>query len=334
MFALLIGTALPFILIERHIRSKAAFCSAIGAIVAAAAMLGIYAMIATALQWDFYRYREIYTLVFGPDLRSGFVRIEATINTHSLGFLSACGIVFVIWLRKRGDYSWPAALSLQAILLATILATDSRSSVLSLAIAIVLYVTFTTERRWLRGTLVLSTLGATSALIAWLLFGPTETIDAHGTVNYRRELLAVSLETIMQYPVFGNFAFLSSGRFEHLRWGAGGGLVDITNLYLLRALELGFIGFALYFYVFIRPVFFGVRDVHGRVSTEAAMLKSLLIAWLFLVVTTSDAGITEFIGLVLAGLIFAQRTILRAPAALNDRVSPDRSANNPVASTS
>lgn len=321
MVTLLLVLAVPYVLLERHIRSMAAFETVVRAFVAAAAILAVYAMLATALQWDIYRYREIFTIANFPDFRSGFLRIQATANTHSLAYFAACAIFFVAWLKRKGDYSWPRALILQALLFATMLSTDSRGALLSFFFAVAVYLGIVTKRRWVRSALVSAILIGGIVLAVQLLSANDEIYDEHGTFAYRRELLFTFIAYIQQHPIFGDIKFLSGGNFEHLRVGAGPGHIDVTNLYLFRALELGLIGFTLYFYVFFRTLFFSTKDATGQISVEQAMLKSLMAGWLVLVATTSDVGITEFIGILLAGLSVAVKNVRQGAGVTHSAVA-------------
>lgn len=296
----LLTIALPYILIKHRIRSMETFRMCVRAFVAAAVILGCYCWVATALQWDPYRISEPFSILDLPDFRSGFLRIEATATVHSLGFLFVVAILFVSLLRSWKEYGLFTSIVVRLILVGGLLSTESRGALLGLAAACYVYIVF--MERCPVIFFGLAAAGAAGAVAAamWLLSGNPGQLDAYGTFAYRQELLTTSLDFIADHPFFGNVHYIATGRFDHLLTGHG--IIDITNLYLKVALELGLIGLVLYFAPMFGPLLDRSSYKNQSHRREHAIVKAALVGWLALVVTTSDVGLTLYLGLVLAAL--------------------------------
>jgi hypothetical protein len=312
--------AIPFFAIRFAVKTLDDVDQCLVAFLIASIFLAAVTLIASVKQWDFYSLLQPVSILFLPDTRSGFVRINATANTHSLGYHLAAGLIVLQYLRTRMGLGWLRLNAVRFVLLTGIYFTDSRGSMVALLIAVVVYSMFSiVNTKRLVGLVALAGLGGIGGA-TWLATAAFPDEGSLGSFTYRQELLRTSIPYILDHPFFGDYNFYTNRAFEHLVQGQG--IIDITNLYLQVALHYGLLGFGLFFLVVLTPLSIlawrGLRRSQNRWgggwksednkprSTEwrhaAGALAGTLSGWLFLVATTSDAGLTVHIGLVFAAL--------------------------------
>ena len=301
----------PYLVVVRALKSPEDLEICLRAFLACSIILAMVAMMATLKQWDFYRLTEPLTVLAAPDFRSGWLRVTATATTHSLGFHFAAALLVLERLKSSLKLGALRLTLLRALLFSSLIVTGSRGALAALAVSIGVYLICTTARPAVRRTyFALFGLAGVAATI-WLLSGDYAKVDPYGTFAYRQLLLSTSLQYIQDHLFFGDLSFTSSGKFDQLLQGQG--IIDITNLYLQIALNFGLIGFALIFLVFaqsIRGLVIGARrEAIRKEAGTCAVLLAILIGWLALVATTSDAGLTMYLGILFAALGRAAYTI-------------------------
>lgn len=332
--------AIPYFLLRRAISTMDYIDSAFRAIVVVAVILAAVTLTASAKQWDFYLLNVPVNAFNIPEARFGFLRIVATINNTSLAFHMIMGLLGLEVLRRSELVPFVRLNLLRFLLLVGIFMCDSRGALGAAAVAYVVFFILLMPRGVLRSSLIGSIFIAMVAAAIWLAQGDFSSIS-NDSFTYRQLLLQASINYILMNPFFGDMTFLSSGYFDHLMQGQG--IVDIANLYLQIALQYGFVGMALFFPIFLVPLYALARQVlstapnrhrfrsrqHGaaiktrmfspnwatkparavgvdeRLSawrTASAAVAALLLAWLVLSATTSDAGLMLHVGIVLAVL--------------------------------
>ena len=300
----LIVLVTPYLVMVRALKSPDDLELSLRAFLACSIILASVATIVTLQQWDFYRLYEPVTILTAPDYRSGWLRVAATANTHSLGFHFAAALLVLERLKSSLRLSGLRLTLLRALLFAGLIATGSRGALVAFAVSIGVYLVITAARPAARRTyFALFGLAGVAATI-WLLSGDYSKVDPYGTFAYRQLLLSTSLPFILDHLFFGDLHFASSGKFGQLLQGQG--IIDITNLYLQIALNLGMIGFTLIFLVFAqsaRGLVIGARrEAIGKEAPTCAVLLAILIGWLAFVATTSDVGLTMYLGILFAAL--------------------------------
>lgn len=294
------------------------------AVLIASLLLATVAVVSSLKRWDIY---ASAASVIG-ETRDGVFRINATAGTHSLAFHLACGILALEFLRFKKHIPWLSLNIMRFVLLAGMTTTDSRGAAAGLAVALCIYLVLILRSGALRQLLIWSVFLGLAAGAIWLAQGDVDAVDVHGTFTYRQELFWTSLEYIQRYPLLGDRHFLLSGHFDHLLQGQG--IIDITNLYLQVTLTFGLLGLALFASVFVMPfVKLGLtvnclRRSQSNLRTgaadsaatdlqiwtrAAAVVASIGAGWLFLIVTTSDVGLTMHLGTIFAAMCCAMRRI-------------------------
>jgi hypothetical protein len=305
---LLLGV--PYLALSRAIRSSANLEICFRAILLVCLILAAIALLATLKQWDFYRLRAPPSVFTIPDMRSGFIRIEATANTHSLGYHLALGILVLEYLKHRIGVGFVRLWGMRCAMFAALFFTDSRGAQLGLIIALAIFWVVTLKSSFLRRASMIGMLTVGVVGAVWLLSGDVSSVDIHGSTNYRRMLLSISIEHILEHPLLGDMGYLRHPRFLPLLQGQG--IIDITNLYLQIGLAFGLLVMALFF----APVLFVLRRLL-RIVTQvsslwdgecrdlrdaAAIVLAAIVGWLALITTTSDVGLTVHLGVTFLAL--------------------------------
>ncbi|MGQ0456802.1 MAG: O-antigen ligase family protein [Hyphomicrobium sp.] len=319
---------LPYFAITRCIRTLDDLNKVGRSLVAVSAILAGIAALATLKQWDFY-------VIVRPssasmvDFRGGFIRLELTANTHSLGYCFVIGLVCLEILKSHIGMAGLRLYALRILLFAGLYFTESRGAWIGLATTFLFYTSFMSRQTW---RLVVLGLGGVVGLIgfgAWLALSPP-IVDAYGTIAYRQVLLTTGLAYMAKYPIFGDMLYTDGGAFEHLRQGQG--IIDITNFYLQVGLPFGLLGLTLLLSIFVQPALRLTRELLRKrptTETEGGILVrrwqagylSAMTGWLVYAATTSDVALTMHAGILLAAL---------TRAALAARLGPETSASRSV----
>lgn len=306
---LLLG--IPYLALSRGIRSRDDLDFCFRAILLASLILASIAVVATLKQWDFYRLKEPPSVFLIPDIRSGLIRIAATANTHSLGYHLAIGILFLQYLKKPLRLGFVKLWLFRALLLAGLLSTDSRGSVIGLTVAFFVYGIVMVKKAGLRWAMLISLALAILGAGLWLMMtDDASSIDAYNSVGYRQLLFQVSIAHILEHPIFGDLGFMRDAKFAVLLQGQG--IIDITSLYLQIGLSFGLVGLVLFFGLFaltmrdlmrcaMRPAAAG-SESGDDIRRMSALILAALVGWLILIATTSDVALTLHLGLLLIAL--------------------------------
>ena len=303
----LIVLGVPYFVLSRLVRSQADVEFCLRAILLVCLILAAVALLSTLKQWDFYRFKEPASVFVIPDVRAGFIRIEATANTHSLGYLLAIGILLLEYLKSSMRLGFIKVWLLRGMLLAGLLTTDSRGALLGLVVAYAVYGVITVRKPGMRWTLLISLAAAVIGMGFWLVTTrDAATLDTYDTIGYRQLLLQVSIRHILEHPIIGDLGFFNDPSFAVLRQGQD--IIDITNFYLQVALSFGLVGLALLGGVIVPTMRALMRLAMGAsaVSDETRRLSAVIFAavsgWLLLAATTSDVALTFHLGLMLVAL--------------------------------
>lgn len=300
--------ALPYIGLRLALRSPSEVETGLKAFLLVSVLLAAVTLLSTLKVWDFYRLYEPASVLSIPDFRSGFLRINATANTHSLGFHLAAAVIVLEALKRRLGLNFLQAMTLRAILLGALVFTDSRGAMVALVVGIGVYLLLLIRNRARRAALIACAVAAAGAGAIYLVTADLAAKDPYGTFAYRQELLRTAYAYLLERPWFGDYNFYRSGYFDHLRQGQH--IIDVTNLHLQIALHYGLVGLGLFLTVVLQPIRSLARIARRAgdgsetpdLARMAAATAGILVGWLFLIATTSDVGLTMHIGIVFAAL--------------------------------
>lgn len=306
----------PYLVLSRALRQPRDFEFSLSALLAVSLVLAGVALCATWKQWDFYGMFEELTALTLPDFRSGFLRIEATANTHSLGFHLAVGLLALEALKTQLGLGAARCWLIRVLLVSAMLFTGSRGALLATVVAYFVFFATLQRSSVLRWSFLFALGGGSILGAVWLLSPDVARVDQYGTFSYRQELLRTSIAFIADYPIFGDLNWLASGRFGHLVQGQH--IVDVTNLYLYIGLRFGLLGVALFcapFFIVAYRLWLCRIDASDALAPARAAVLGGLIGWLMLVITTSDVALTLHLGILLAAFGGALVASLRRPVA-------------------
>lgn len=230
--------------------------------------------------------------------RDGGLRALASFG-HSLVYGSSLvfGIGILLYLKyyqkKQGkfDLKW-------LVLIAGLIASMSRGPWVG---GVLLYVTFLITGKKAMSNLFKFSFTAIAVLIMFLptsvgskivnlipFIGTTET----GNIEYRQQLVDVSLKVIQKYPFFGS-NFWKDPDMEVMRQGEG--IIDVVNAYLEVSLSIGIVGLFFFVGIFLSSlllIFNGIKK-SKRLSEEyhifGRCLFATLISSLFMIGSTGNA---------------------------------------------
>lgn len=303
---------IPYFALTRYATRPQIIENSLKGLIVAAVILGAIAVTTTIKQWDFYRLAHFDPIAAAVEIRGGFLRVQATLNTHSLGYHLAIAIVGLEYFKTRMRIGFLWLWAMRIIMLGGMYFTGSRGAMVGLIVAFCIHFVLSIRNSALRWTLIIS--GSIFGSIAGyiLMFGNAAEYDPFGSFTYRQWLLDTSLEYIAMHPLFGDVAFLSSGYFDHLIQGQG--IIDITNMYLQIGLNYGLAGIFLFFMPFvitiIRLALLALKRRDEEGGGMYGLICGVLMGWLALIATTSDVGLTLHLGMVFLALghALAQRT--------------------------
>jgi hypothetical protein len=303
---------IPYFALTRFATRPAIVETCLKGVVVSAVILGAIALTVTAKQWDFYRIVHFDPIAAAVEVRGGFLRVQATLNTHSLGYLLAIAVVCLEYFKFRMRIGFLWLWAMRGVLIGGMYFTGSRGAMVGLVVALAIYVVLSIRNAALRWALIIGGVIFGSIAAYVLMFGNAAEYDSFGSFTYRQWLLDASLEYIAMYPLFGNVGYIDSGHFDHLVQGQG--IIDITNMYLQIALNYGLVGLILFFLPFVitivRLALLALKKRDEEGAGMYALICGALAGWLVLIATTSDVALTLHLGLAFLALghAMAQRT--------------------------
>lgn len=242
---------LPFFAILRVVNTEEDLEECLYSFVLVATILAAIALVSTGKQWNLYTTGAPATFETTPDYRWGLLRVIGTTNTHSLGYFMVAGLFLLEALKSRIGLGRLRLWALRAAMLAALVFTGSRGSMIALAAGAMLYFVLSQRFYTLRWLLMMAATLALGISAFWLATGDLKQVDDLGTFDYRQKLISTCLEFIYDYPFFGDLEFLKTYRFDDLIQGQQ--IVDLTNLYLQYGVQFGLVGVGFFFGIFYPP---------------------------------------------------------------------------------
>lgn len=243
------------------------------------------------------------------NLRDGRLRAPVSAgHPLTLGYVLAMAFCFWLWFRGKVDDRW-RWMAGAAVLLAGLLATNSRGPWLTAALAFVL-VTFMTVTSLQQAFVRALALVAVSVAVLLSPIGDSVVAklpfigeDEWGNVAYRVRLAEVSWQLVWRNPFFGDPFVIR--QMEALRQAQG--IVDLVNAYATVALFHGLVGLALYLGIFLYALLhcwrrmLSWRRIDQDMQHLGIVLLAALVSTLFFMATAGFA-IYQY---ALAGLLIS-----------------------------
>lgn len=324
-FYAFIDAFLPYYVASRSLRTLPAFRDTLMSFTFAALVLGaiavfefgkhwlLYSSLDHALgePWDYGRY-----LMRG----AGVLRAQGSAgHAIPLGYAMAVAIGLFLYARSLIASRLVRSLGL-ALLLAGLVAPVSRGPWVGAAAIVMVFIATgpAAMKRFaqlgLAGLVLLPAVLASpygEALVNYLPFiGTVETEN----IAYRERLLEVSLQVMMQNPVFGSPSYLDSAGMQSLIQGQG--IIDMVNTYLGVGLASGLVGlslFAGFFAAVCVSIVQGMKRADDRDGERYLLGRALLatlLGILLIIFTVSSVTLIPVIYWAVAGMGVAYAAML------------------------
>ena len=322
---LFIDVFLPYYVISRALQEIHDFKSALYGFVLASMVLALLGMFEFAKHWQLFS--SWFGAVgmphdyFGYSLREGRLRASASIG-HSLafGYVIVVAVGFYIYLSRFISNPLYRRLG-WALLAGGAVASLSRGPWVGVLVLFVVFLATGTNA--LRRLAMLGFAGVLSLPLLAVMPGGEKVIDLLpfiGTVDkfnvdYRDKLIGQTTIVINRNPWFGAVDFAQAPEMQQMIQGEG--IIDVTNSYLLMALQIGYVGTGLFvgFFAFVAwGVFSGFRLLLDLDSEEYLLGRALLatlLAVLFIIATVSPITVIPVVYWSVAGLGVAYAQMCR-----------------------
>lgn len=296
----LLDVVLPYYAISRYIRDIKAFREVFMSLVVAGMISALVAVFEISKSWMLYEsFGDALSLAWtaGYTPRGDYVRaVASTIQPIVLGYVLAIVLGIYLYFYNRVGSKSRYMLGLMLLAIGEIAPLSKGPWV---GLVILLFIFFLTgpssvkditklgSIAFLAGVFILVT-GMGNKFAAYLPFmGNTE----DESVTYRTRLFDVSMDIIIDNPVFGSTDFYS--RMEELRTGAG--IIDPVNHYIGISLYSGLVGlllFALFFTVILYRLHKQLRLLKKTDEEHllGRIILSVLISVLFMISAVSSIG--------------------------------------------
>ncbi len=289
--------------------------------------LGGLAILETLRHWHFYGHipgqwgAGTQTSLYSQ--RSGYLRAYGS-TFAPIFFGSAVTLAIILTLPllslvKRGKFMFYGVLFAAVI---GVLSTLSRGAWVGLAGAGVLYILTgqkAVQRLFKFGGVAIvgmiaglfSPFGRTIADLLPFIGGRDQE-----TIDYRFDLLNISLEVLSEKPLFGGIDVYEHPKMQVLIQGQG--IIDVVNSYLQIAFEVGYVGLAFYLGAhlcalsMIWSAFKKARSVAPELAELCRGVFVALAALMAMMAITSSSAQTEQIDWFLTGFAVAMARVVRA----------------------
>jgi O-antigen ligase len=292
---------LPYYVISRSIQSINDFRRVFVGILFSAIMLSFLGLFEQKLHWPFFLHL-VDDLGFRPfvyffgEVRGIFLRISTTMAPIPLGYFMIFAIAILLFVKNLLPKRKLFVFATMALFIITLVFTGSRGAWLTAIVFCMLYTYLKMSDVWLKMSLVVGGIGLiflgnlTLSMIGGL---SADSVDEHGTFQYRIDLIISSINIIKDNFLFGTENPNQGGALESMRQGQG--IIDIVNTYLALLLFQGISGFSLFLAIFsisIRGVYVATKSMkkNKKVWLLGNMLTAMVIATLVMIGTVSSVN--------------------------------------------
>lgn len=310
---------LPYYVASRSIQDKEGLRHALVGLAIGAVLLSTLAIVEVLRSWKLYDAANsaLGLNTFGAyKTRGSFIRPSVTaIDSIVLGYVivvAAGGYLYLQGLITGRFIRWCGWLALAAGVLGSL----SRGPWVGMALLVLVFLLMSPKafKRILQGAvmsalvlMVLSVAPAGQEIINLLPFVGQE---EQGNIDYRADLLTVSMSVIERNLLFGSSDFLSAPELQVMKQGEG--IIDIVNSYIAVALHAGLVGLFFFLGMFATSLLSVRRGMRwARVGGDAdgvtlgRALFASLASVMFIIFTVSGIYVVPIIYSMLIGLCCA-----------------------------
>jgi O-antigen ligase len=344
---------LPYFVISRSLRDLKGFRDALAAFVVGVMVLSAIGAFESARHWLLYASLNDALGVaseWGTYLErggeGGRLRAQASAgHAIPLGYVVAISIVLFQYFRSMISTKAVQGLGMLLLLVGLFVPLSRGPWVGAAAMVLIMILTGPSPilhltRLGILGAVLLPALFATSAGEAIYKLLPFVGEVDH-TVTYRRQLIEVSLELVMDNPFFGAYDYIFSPAMQELKQGQG--IIDVVNSYVAIALGSGLVGLALFagfFLTIAKEIFLAMSRVPDKLDEHYLLGQALLaviLGILIIIGTVSSVTIIPIVYWSMAGVGVAYASMMAREPVAQTQGSLEYAGNpgaSPVAPTS
>ena len=274
----------PYLVISRFLQSSMSINWFFAVFLMGSCFISVMSIFESLLGWRMYgEVLKSLGLRFDPAsiipyARSGLPRAAGGAFMQPLAFSMYSAIAFVaayfMWQQKQLKFIF--AVPILGLLFVATMFTGSRGGLLILIIGVVmLYYMKMNPNLRLVGAVV--GIAAIFVGVSYINSVGLSTIDSQGTFEYRVELMKNSMNAIKSNPILGSSGFTNDAQLQRSMQGEG--IIDIVNMYIVVALQMGFMGLIPFVLMFV----FSIREVWVKKNVIGTDHKSLLVAILVMI---------------------------------------------------
>lgn len=331
VFYAFVDILLPYYVASRSVRTIARFRDVSMSFAVAAMVLSVIAAFEVSRHWLLYAALDDALGVYWPwghylERTAGVLRAQASLGQPiPLGYAVAVAMGLYLYASRC-----VASVALRwlgwAVLAAGLIAALSRGPWIGAAAMLAVFLA-TGRAVWNLARLsLLALIGAPLLLLSPVGEKILDYLPFVGTVDeqnvvYRRRLLEIGIQVVLQNPLFGASNVIMSPEMQELRQGQG--IIDIVNSYIGVALSSGLVGLSLFAGVFAAAMiatWSGLRYAAAAGQQEPHLLgRALFAAMTGILVTIATVSSVLAVPLVywtLAGLCVGYARMLRVAAAM------------------
>lgn len=310
---------LPYYVASRSIQDEEGFRHAFAGLMLSGVLLGTIAAVEVWRNWKLYEgaAAALGLNTFGAyKTRGNFIRPSVTVqDSIVLGYVVVMAAGSYLYLQQMIKGRVLRLMGWFALMIG-VLGSLSRGPWVGSALLIFIF-TLTSARPFKR-LIQTGVLGAFAMLgLAVSPFGdefinllPFVGGEEQGNVDYRVDLLGVSLPVIERNPWFGDLNYIHAPELEVMRQGEG--IIDIVNSYLGATLHAGVVGLFFFAGIFLtsllalrRGMRFARRQEDAPKVLIGRCLFAMVVSTMFIIFTVSSISVLPTIYFTLAGLASA-----------------------------
>jgi O-antigen ligase len=308
---------LPYYVISRSVQSLDDFRRVFIGILFSAIMLSFLGLFEQKFQWPFFGYlpelldfRPVVVNAFG-EVRGIFLRVNATMAPIPLGYFMVFALGILLFIKELLPKRKLFIFATSVLFLITLIFTGSRGAWLTALVFLLFYFYLKVSNLWLKLGFLAGGVGLifVGNLILTMMGGlNVDSVDEHGTFQYRIDLVKTSIDVITDNFLFGTDDPNKGGALESMRQGQG--IIDIVNSYLELLFYYGVVGFTLFltiFFISLRNLYEAAKSMKKNrdIWLLGNMLIAMTMATLVMIGTVSSVNFIPIYYWSLIGLVGA-----------------------------
>ena len=325
LFYLFVDVFLPYFVVSRSLKNLQSFRDALLSLVLAIMVLAPLAVFESYKNWLLYAsvnvalgLQEAMTEHLGRD---GLLRVMVSAgHPIGLGYLMTVALGLYLFLQRSIKQKHVSRLGM-VLLVAGLIVPLSRGPWVGAAVMFIVFII--TGPYAVRRLISLALVAMLALPLVAMLPGGERAINLlpfigtteKGNIDYREQLITISMLVIQRNPWFGSADFTDTPEMEAMRQGQG--IIDVVNHYIGVTLHTGYVGLGLFvgfFALTLANIYRAMRSISDKTSEEYLLGRALfavLVGILTIIFTASSIAYIPIVYWSVAGLGVAYAQMVR-----------------------